>query len=200
MWNAWLLLFRQFKLMQNLSSKLSFYINAFHMFSTFFISIWSLFTENNLWRCITYFLPKNKKKIKNFQKIFLEYSNTNYLDMCPVTPVELIKLLVTSVFLNKKDIWVHSHHLSSPLSPPIYPCQCKPYKHAWFNGLSWVLAHSTKVFMNTFTAIMHHRHLWTPGPVNTIGHMSHPWTLGWNSTVCWLVALLLNNLLHIWGG
>jgi len=84
MWNAWILLFRQFKLMQNLSSKLSFYINVFHMFSTFFISIWSLFTENNLCRCITYFLLKNKKEIKNFQKIFLEYSNTNYLDMCPV--------------------------------------------------------------------------------------------------------------------
>jgi len=84
MWNAWILLFRQFKLMQNLSSKLSFYINVFHMFSTFFISIWSLFTENNLCRCITYFLLKNKKEIKNFQKIFLEYSNTNYLDKCPV--------------------------------------------------------------------------------------------------------------------
>jgi len=28
--------------------------------------------------------------------------------------------------------------------------------------------------MNTFTAVMHHRQLWTPGSVNTIGHVSHP--------------------------
>jgi len=28
--------------------------------------------------------------------------------------------------------------------------------------------------MNTFTAVTHHRQLWTPGSMNTIGHTSHP--------------------------
>ena len=57
---------------------------SFYMFLTCFISIWSSFIENNLCKYITCFLLKNRKKIRNFQKIFLEYFSTNYLVMCPV--------------------------------------------------------------------------------------------------------------------
>ena len=87
------------------------------MFSTFFISIWSLFTENNLCRFITYFLLKNKKKIKNFQKIFLEYSNTNYLDMCPVVDsvvnihLSLWISIFNHFFLLRAQLWQCGHRI-----------------------------------------------------------------------------------------
>jgi len=84
MWNALRSLFRPFKFMLYLSSKLSSYINVFYMFLTCFSGIWSSSIENNLYKCIRYFLLENGVKIRNFKKIFLEYFSTNYLVKCPV--------------------------------------------------------------------------------------------------------------------
>jgi len=112
MWNALGLLFRQLNLTLYLSSKLSFYINVFHMFLTCFISIWSLFTENNLCRCITYFLLQNRHKIRNIQNIFLEYFNTNYLDMCPVpcfvwVPLPYYQILIAFASFSVVSDWFY---------------------------------------------------------------------------------------------
>ena len=54
------------------------------MFLTCFISIWSSFIENNLYKCVTCFLLENRNEMRNFQKIILGYFSTNYLDMWPV--------------------------------------------------------------------------------------------------------------------